>query len=77
MTSPSTGGLLRWSGALIAAGLLVELAVGSWVHPLAFVTFALVACPLVIVGMVLFFWSLVVGQQRSTSFPIDADGWNR
>ena len=50
---------LEWAAALIAAGLVVEIAVSAWIHPLAFVTFALVACPLVAAGMLLFLWSLV------------------
>ena len=50
---------LEWAGALITAGLLTEIAVSAWVHPLAFVTFAVVACPLVVAGMLLFLWSLV------------------
>ena len=50
---------LGWAAGLIAAGLVVEIAVSAWVHPLAFVTFALVACPLVGAGMLLFLWSLV------------------
>jgi hypothetical protein len=29
------------------------------IHPLALVTFALVTCPLVATGMLLFLWSLV------------------
>jgi hypothetical protein len=50
---------LPWAGGLIAAGLGVEVAVSTWVHPLAFMTFALVACPLVAGGMLLFLWSLI------------------
>jgi hypothetical protein len=50
---------LAWAGWLVAAGLVVEIAVSSWNHPLAFVTFAAVACPLAGAGMLLFLWSLV------------------
>jgi hypothetical protein len=50
---------LWWAGWLVAAGLAVEVAVSGWVHPLAFMTFALLACPLVLVGMLVFLWSLV------------------
>jgi len=50
---------LEWAAGLTAAGLVVEIAVSRWIHPLAFVTFALVACPLVAAGMLLFLWSLV------------------
>lgn len=50
---------LGWAAALVTAGLLVELGVSSWVHPLAFVTFILAACPLVASGMLVFLWALV------------------
>jgi len=50
---------LEWSAGLITAGLIVQIAVSMWVHPLAFVTFAVAACPLVAAGMLLFLWSLV------------------
>ncbi|HKT80937.1 MAG TPA: hypothetical protein VJP86_12000 [Vicinamibacterales bacterium] len=50
---------LWWSGVLIAAGLVVDVAASSWVHPLAFVAFLLLACPLVVAGMALFLWTLV------------------
>lgn len=53
---------LEWAAGLITAGLVVEIAVSVWIHPLAFVTFALVACPLVAAGMLLFLWSLVSPQ---------------
>jgi hypothetical protein len=47
------------AGLLIAAGLLVEVASSSVIHPLAFMAFLLVACPLIVAGMLLFLWSLV------------------
>ncbi len=53
---------LSWAGGLIAAGLLVELFVSAWVHPIAFVTFAVVACPLVIGGVLMFLWSLLTAR---------------
>jgi hypothetical protein len=59
MSALSVERRLRFAGGLVAAGLVVEIAVSSWVHPLAFVTFAVVACPLVGLGMVVFLWSLV------------------
>ena len=62
MIAPSIERRLGWAGWLVAAGLVVEIAVSSWVHPLAFVTFALVACPLVAAGMLLFLWAIVAGR---------------
>ncbi|MEQ1759397.1 MAG: hypothetical protein ABL986_13835 [Vicinamibacterales bacterium] len=52
---------LSWAGWLIASGLVVELAVATLVHPLAFVTFAVVTVPLVLAGVALFLWALVAG----------------
>ncbi len=52
---------LSWAGWLIASGLAVELAVVTVAHPLAFIAFALLACPLVLAGIVLFLWALVAG----------------
>ncbi len=62
MTEPLVERRIGWSGALIAAGLMVELAVSSWLHPFAFLTFALVACPLVVGGMAVFLWALVASR---------------
>jgi len=53
---------LRWAGLLIAIGLLVEVLAATVVHPLAFVTFLMVACPLVGAGMLLFLWTIATGQ---------------
>jgi hypothetical protein len=50
---------LTWAGWLIVCGLVVQLATLIAVHPLAFVTFLLVTCPLVIVGMLLYLHALV------------------
>lgn len=52
---------LGWAGLAIVLGLLVELASSMWVHPLGFVAFLLVACPLVVAGMLLFLWAIVTG----------------
>lgn len=52
---------LGWAGLAIALGLLVEIASSMWMHPLAFVVFLVVACPLVVAGMLLFLWAIVTG----------------
>ena len=52
---------LEWAGFLIALGLAIEVAVSLLVHPLAFVAFIVIACPLVVAGIVLFLWSIVTG----------------
>jgi hypothetical protein len=53
---------LGYAGLLIVSGLVIELVASAFVHPLAFVAFLLVACPLVIAGMLLFLWSLVAAS---------------
>lgn len=53
---------LWWSGVLIAAGLLVDLSVAWWNHPLAFIAFLVLACPLVVAGMLMFLWTLVTAR---------------
>jgi hypothetical protein len=50
---------IRWSGLLIAVGLLLQLLTLPLTHPLAFVGFALLGCPLVAAGMLFFLYSLV------------------
>jgi hypothetical protein len=50
---------IRWASLLIGAGLLVQLASLLIVHPLAFVAFLIVGCPLMAAGIVLYLLSLV------------------
>ena len=50
---------LSWSGMLVAAGLVAELALSRSIQPLAFVAFVFVVCPLVVGGMLLFLYTLV------------------
>jgi hypothetical protein len=50
---------LRWAGFLIAAGLIVQLTTFIWIHPLAFIAFAVIGCPLTAAGILLFLYSLV------------------
>lgn len=53
---------LTRAAGLIATGLGVEFAASLVVHPLAFVVFLGVACPLVVLGMGLFFWRMLAGR---------------
>ncbi len=55
----------RQSGALIALGLLVELATLIWTHPTAFLIFAMVGALLVACGIGRFAWALLTGQLAS------------
>jgi hypothetical protein len=53
---------LRWAGFLIAAGLIVQLTTLIWIHPLAFIAFSVIACPLIAAGVLLFLYSLASHQ---------------
>jgi len=50
---------IKWASTLIGAGLLVQLLALLAVHPLAFVAFLMIGCPLVAAGIVLYLLSLV------------------
>ena len=50
---------IKWASWLIGAGLLVQLGSLLVVHPLAFVGFLMVGCPLLLAGIVLYLLSLV------------------
>jgi hypothetical protein len=62
MTSSSIELRIRWSGMLIVLGLFIQMLTLLWTHPLAFVAFLLVGCPLVGAGILLFLYSLVSHQ---------------
>jgi hypothetical protein len=50
---------IRWSGLLVVAGLVLQMLTLLSIHPLAFVSFLLLGCPLVAAGMLLYLYSLV------------------
>ena len=50
---------LNWAGLLIALGLVVQLLTFTWNHPLSFIAFALIGCPLVLAGVLLYLYSIV------------------
>jgi hypothetical protein len=50
---------IRWASFLIGAGLLVQLGSLLVLHPLAFVAFLVLGCPLIAAGIVLYLLSLV------------------
>jgi hypothetical protein len=41
----------------IVLGLVVQLTTSLWVHPLAFVAFLVVTCPLVAAGILAYFYA--------------------
>ena len=59
MTAASIERRIRWSGILIVAGLIVQMLTLLFTHPLAFMCFLLVGCPLVGAGILLYLYSLV------------------
>lgn len=50
---------IRWASFLIGAGLLVQLASLLVVHPLAFMGFLMIGCPLMLAGIVMYLLSLI------------------
>jgi hypothetical protein len=50
---------LRLAGGLVCLGLVVLLLTLIRIHPLAFVAFIVLACPLVAAGIFLFLYSIV------------------
>ena len=49
---------IRWSGMLVVTGLVVQMLTLLWTHPLAFMCFILVGCPLVAAGILYYLYSL-------------------
>lgn len=49
---------IRWSGLLVAVGIGVLVVSLYWDHPLAFMTFLALGCPLVGVGILLYLYAL-------------------
>ena len=58
-TSPPIERKIKWASTFIGAGLLVQLGTLLVVHPVAFVLFLTVGCPLVLIGIVLYLLSLL------------------
>ena len=50
---------IRWASLLVGAGLLVQLGSLLVIHPLAFVAFLIVGCPLMAAGIVVYLLSLL------------------
>jgi hypothetical protein len=49
---------IRWAGLLVVSGLLVQLLTMSWSHPLAFMAFLIIGCPVTLAGVLLYLFSL-------------------
>jgi len=53
---------IKWASTLVGAGLFVQLGTLMFVHPIAFVVFLTVGCPLVLAGILLYLFSLLGGR---------------
>jgi hypothetical protein len=58
MTTPRIECRIRWSGILIGLGLTIQMLMLLWIHPLSFMIFLLVGCPMVGIGMLVYLYSL-------------------
>ena len=54
---------IKWASILIGAGLLIQMGTLFRIHPLAFVAFVVVGCPLIGAGGNLYLWSLVPAKK--------------
>lgn len=50
---------VRLAGMLVCLGLLVQLLTLVRIHPLAFVAFILIGCPLLAAGLLLYLYSIL------------------
>jgi hypothetical protein len=50
---------IRRAGLLICLGLIIQLVSLASVHPLSFMAFLVIGCPLMVAGVLLFLYSLV------------------
>jgi hypothetical protein len=69
MTLPVIERRIRWAGLLVVCGLVIQMITLIFIHPLAFMAFLLISCPLVAIGILLFLYSIVShdhGELEST-----------
>ena len=57
---------LRLAGVLVCLGLVIQLLTLIRVHPLAFVAFIVIGCPLVLAGLLLYLYSIVSHAERQS-----------
>jgi len=58
MASTTIEKRIRWAGLLVVAGLVLQVLTMSWSHPLAFMAFLIIGCPLTLAGVLLYLLSL-------------------
>ena len=54
---------IKWASLLVAAGLLVQILALLRIHPLSFVAFLVIGCPLVAAGSLFYLASLVLADK--------------
>jgi hypothetical protein len=59
METPAVETRIKWASLLIGSGLLVQVLALFRIHPLAFVAFLVIGCPLVAAGILIYLISLV------------------
>lgn len=57
---------IRLAGLLIVLGLISQLVTFLWIHPLAFMAFLLLGCPLVAAGILIYLYSLVTTESSES-----------
>jgi hypothetical protein len=66
MEKPLVESRIKWASLLIGAGLLIQLGTLFRVHPLAFVAFVVIGCPLIGAGVLLYLWSLIPVKPKAS-----------
>ena len=56
--APSIEKRIRRSAVLVALGIAIQLASLLWTHPLSFMAFLTIGCPLTLAGVLLYLHSL-------------------
>jgi hypothetical protein len=56
---------LRRAAAFLLVGLAIQLATLLVNHPLAFMAFIFIGSPLVLIGAVIYLWSVVIHSERA------------
>lgn len=67
MATPVIERRIRLAGILIALGLITQLITFIRIHPLAFMAFLLLGCPLVGAGIAVYLYSLVSSPSSAAS----------